>query len=82
MTVKVFMSSFMKDAYATVEVNERLGGRSRVGFYMTFREAIPIVSHVACRIIQLLTERLQGRALRRLRAYCEREVKPPPSKSD
>jgi len=85
-TVKVFvaslfMSSLMKDAYATVEVNERPGGRSRVGFYMTFKEAIPIVSHVACRIYQLLTDRFQGRALRRLRAFCERAAQPP-SKSN
>ena len=74
MTVKTFISRLIKEAYATVQVSERPGGGSRYGFYMTYREPIPVISHVASRIIRLLVERFQGKALRRLKALCESEA--------
>ena len=83
MTVKTFISRLIKDAYATVQVSERPGGGSRFGFYMTFRERIPVISPVASGFLKLLVQRFQGRSMRRLKAMCEAEaVRAKPVTSD
>ena len=74
MTVKTFISRLIKDAYATVEVSERPGGGSRFGFYMTFKERIPVISPAVSGLLRLLVQRFQGRSMRRLKAMCEAEA--------
>ena len=75
-------SRHMKDAYATTEVCERSDGGSHFGFYMTFKEAIPVFSHVVCRIGQPLFERSFRKELQELKAYCESGAKSRPGPAD
>ncbi|MBI1885135.1 MAG: DUF2652 domain-containing protein [Chloroflexi bacterium] len=70
-TSKLFVT-LAKDVYATQEVIELADDGSRLATYITFKEAIPVVSHLARPVMQLLAERGLRKALLGLKAYCER----------
>ncbi len=63
--------ALMKEAYSTVHVRGRPQGGSSLGFYLTFRETLPIVSRIFAGLVKPSAQRAISAAFGQLKAYCE-----------
>ncbi len=70
-TSKAFPTSLIRNCYWTAEVSERPDGGSRLGFYVTYDFAWPVVSHVAVLAMKPFTRRAFQAEFDRLKAFCE-----------
>ncbi len=74
-TEKIWASRLFKDAYMTFEARALDDGRTSAGFYLAFRPAIPVVSHIIAPVMARMMTRGIREDLADLKAFCEEKTR-------